>query len=96
MAYSKEASDIPTFVAIRPVYDNATGAITSVPSTFVWVRRVKNDADPNDQLDPIETASKTVDIFDGVKTVTIPGVGAVSYRKIAQGLKLIADAERGA
>lgn len=96
MPYSKEASDLPVDVAVRPAYDNATGAITAVPTTFRWVRRIKNDADANDQLPPLETHSKTVDLFDNVKTVNIPGVGVVTYRKLAQGLKLVADAERGA
>lgn len=95
MPYSKEASDIPQVIFIRPTWDN-NGNIVAVPCAFNFIRRVKNDADPNDQLPPIQTATVNVDLYDNVKTVNIPGIGVVPYRKLAQGLKLVADAERGA
>jgi mRNA-degrading endonuclease toxin of MazEF toxin-antitoxin module len=93
--YVKEASDIPVLVVIRPSYDNTTGAVTSVSAQFNYHRRVKSDVDVNDQLAPIETASKSVDLFDNVKTVSIAGIGNITYRQIAAALKKVADAERG-
>jgi len=94
MPYSKEADDLPALCLVRPIYDN-TGAVSGVVCQFNWMRRVKNDADAADQLPPLETASKAVDLWDNVKTVNVPGVGNITYRNISRALKLVADAERG-
>jgi hypothetical protein len=95
MAYSKESSDIPSLLVVRPIYDNATGAVNAVPCQVNYIRRIKNDSDANDQLTPIETVSRSVDLFDNVKFVNIAGIGNITYRQVAAALKKIADAERG-
>lgn len=92
MPYTKENADLPSLVIIRPQFD-AAGAVTGVSAQYNFVRRIKNDADANDQILQ-ETKSVTIDLFDNAKSVTVPGLGAVTYRRIAQALKLVADAER--
>lgn len=90
--YTKENADIPAQVVVVPVYDSS-GAVTAAPCRFDWIRRIKNDSDAADKIEQ-GTKTVTIDLFDNVKTVNIPGVGVVTYRKIATGLKLVADAER--
>lgn len=90
--YTKELSDVPDIVTIRPLYD-ANGATVAVAAEFSWISRIKNDADATDII-VRGAATKTVDLFSNSKTVNIPGVGVVSYRKLAIGLGLVAAAER--
>lgn len=90
--YTKEGADLPSQVVIIPVFD-ASGTVTAAPCRFDWIRRIKNDADATDKIEQ-GTKSIAIDLFDNVKTVNIPGVGVITYRKLATGLKLVADAER--
>lgn len=92
--YQKETAVIPSLVIIRPSYDT-TGAVDAVTAQFNWIQRVKNDADAADQLPAIESGSKSVDLFVTNKSVTVTGLGAITYRQIAQALKKVGDAERG-
>ncbi len=90
MPFTKEAADVPDRIFIKPVYD-ATGAIVSVPCTFAWVERIKNDSNAADMI-VRETKSLTIDLLDAGKSVTV-GTTA-TYQKVAQYLKKIADQER--
>lgn len=93
MPYTKETSDLPSEIHVRPVYD-AAQAITAVDCGITWVSRIKNDADSTDMV-VRQVAGKSVDLLDATKSVSLAGLGSVTYRQIAQLLKKVADAERG-
>lgn len=92
MPFTQEAAEVPGLIIIRPTF-NTSGNITAVPSTFNYVRRIKNDADSADIV-VLDTKQPAVDLYDNVKTANVAGIGTFTYRQVLQLLKKIGDQER--
>ena len=100
MPYTPESADIPSLVTLRPAFDN-TGAIAAIPTHANYIRRVKNDADADDQLIKDGTTAKggnsaSWDQWSNTKQVTVAGIGTFTYRQVTRLLAKIADIEHDA
>jgi hypothetical protein len=93
MPYTPESVDIPTLVVCHPSFDSS-GGITAVPTHTNYQRRIKNDSDATDILIK-DTPSKSFDLWDNVKQVTVSGIGTFTYRQVARLLAKITDIEHG-
>jgi hypothetical protein len=95
MAYNFETNEIPNLFILRPVYDNASteAAFTGAAGQFNYGKRLKNGSTPFDSV-MTDTKSFAVDMFVTNKSVSVPGVGSMTYRQVANAIKLVGDAER--
>lgn len=93
-SYTSESTDIPALFILRPVY-NAAQAVTAANAQINFQNRVINGGDNTDIIYK-ETKSAAFDML-GVKassTVSVAGIGSITYAQIASAIKKMADAER--
>lgn len=93
--YTNESSDIPTVFILRPVYNGAQ-AVTAANANISFQNRVINSGDATDVIYK-DTRSATFDMLGASyasKTVTVAGLGSITYAQIASAIKKMADAER--
>lgn len=92
--YTNEATDIASLFILRPVY-NAAQTVTAANAQINFQNRTINNVDNTDIIYR-ETKSASFDMLGtkATSTVTVAGLGTVTYAQIASAIKKMADAER--
>ena len=92
--YIDEASEVPSLVIFRPVF-NAAQVVTNLNCQANYYLRALNQSDTT-QFKTTDTKSFTFDLLGSKQssTVNVAGIGNITYGQIASALKKMVDAER--
>lgn len=89
-----EATELPNLVIFRPTFNASQTPTALICQANYWLRAL-NQSD-NTQFKTTDTKSFSFDLLGtkATSTVSVGGLGTVTYLQIAKAIKLMIDAER--